>query len=431
MSFTVFYAWESDCPNETNRSLIKEAAEEAIATINADATIEDGPLLDHDTKGTPGFPDIPNTILEKIDRCGIFLADLSFVGATPANEAARKPKLMPNSNVLIELGYAMKTVGSERIICVMNTAFGPPDELPFDLRHRPPVQYCLRPGDEGLALAKKDLAEELKTAIRAITASGALGKDGGASGIIERGLTRARQEMAEFEQRVKSGKFQRMSPSLSVLAMSLIPAKPLERHLDFSAMGGVVRQHTVVGNWEFGGDAMTSAQLRYDNTPKVACEITNQGTVHIADSVRFWIHLDNRGDNEELRQGVKAVISSVDFEGEIINVLLSFGILMDKVAVPLPWVVSLGALNVRGFKLVAVTHYPHVPPLGGRILAKDDVILPSIVIDNRDQISGIRPLAITMRPAFDYFWREFGYERSYNYDDHGIWGRLGPFAATP
>ncbi len=421
MSFTVFYAWQSDCPNKTNRSLIKEAAEKAIAAINADAAIEDRPVLDHDTKDTPGIPDISNTIFQKIDQCGVFLADLSFVGNSPAREAGGKPKLMPNSNVMIELGYAMKSVGPERIICVMNTAFGPPEELPFDLRHRRhPVQFCLKPEDEGGTAITKALAKELMTAIQAIIANGALEKEDGAPGILEKARAKANEEMTEFTRQIKSGKYHGMSPSSSALAISIIPAQALEPPLDFSAIGNKVLQSPGFGNWDFGGNAMTFCQ-RNGKAVESACEITDQGIVHLAD-VHFWTYLDSiREKGEKMKQfatrGIKGLISSLAFEKKILNRLLSYGAIMGNVGVPLPWVISVGALNVRDFTVYFWNAYDEV----SRKLPKEDFLLPSTVVHNHDQMAAIAPLGKIFKPAFDYFYREFGIEKSPNYDESGNW----------
>jgi hypothetical protein len=40
----------------------------------------------------------------------------------------------PNPNVLLELGYARSALGQNRIALVMNTAFGGPEKLRFDLK---------------------------------------------------------------------------------------------------------------------------------------------------------------------------------------------------------------------------------------------------------------------------------------------------------
>jgi hypothetical protein len=135
MDFTIFYAWQSDRDQKTHRFLIRDAANEAIKRIGRDGSIDDSPRLDHDTQDVPGTPEIANSIYKKIQDSGVFLADLTFVGTTGPIESRKK--LLPNPNVLLELGYAARSIGWERIVCVMNTAFGPPEELIFD-RHSSP-----------------------------------------------------------------------------------------------------------------------------------------------------------------------------------------------------------------------------------------------------------------------------------------------------
>jgi len=131
MDFTIFYAWQSDRIQKAHRYLIRAAASEAVKRIGKDADIEDSPRLDHDTQDVSGTPEIAGTIYRKIEDSSVFLADLTFVGST---DLEGHKKLLPNPNVTLELGYAARSVGWERIICVMNTAFGPAEELIFDLR---------------------------------------------------------------------------------------------------------------------------------------------------------------------------------------------------------------------------------------------------------------------------------------------------------
>jgi hypothetical protein len=53
-------------------------------------------------------------------------------------------KKVSNPNVLIELGYAARSIGWERTILVLNTESGEADALPFDvLQHRWPIEYRL------------------------------------------------------------------------------------------------------------------------------------------------------------------------------------------------------------------------------------------------------------------------------------------------
>ncbi|NVK20872.1 MAG: hypothetical protein HWE30_19515 [Methylocystaceae bacterium] len=145
MADTIFYCWQSDTLEKNNRFLISEALRQAITNLNDqleyDETIGEDTLpidIDHDTRGELGSVPILDTIKKKIDKCKIFVADLTVVGKTPAGK-----KLM-NSNVMIEYGYAVHAITTQRMMNVMNTAYGSHADLPFDMKHLSgPVTYCL------------------------------------------------------------------------------------------------------------------------------------------------------------------------------------------------------------------------------------------------------------------------------------------------
>jgi len=150
MPFTVFYSWQSDLPNKVNRNFIEDALEKAIKKIGADIEVQEALRdedieIDKDTKGVPGSPPIVDVIFNKISNCSIFVPDLTFVGQS---ENGRQ---LPNPNVLIEYGWALKELSHSRIIPLMNTAFGQPttETMPFDMRHlRFPITYHLPEGVE-------------------------------------------------------------------------------------------------------------------------------------------------------------------------------------------------------------------------------------------------------------------------------------------
>jgi hypothetical protein len=126
--------------------------------------------VDSDTQGVAGQPPIVETILKKIDTAKVFVADMTFV----AQRSDGRPS--PNPNVLIEYGWAMKGLTYQRIICVMNTAYGKPshETLPFDLQHvRWPLTYEFHEGttQEVRAEQRKALTNKLIGAIRACLAS--------------------------------------------------------------------------------------------------------------------------------------------------------------------------------------------------------------------------------------------------------------------
>lgn len=164
----VFYAWQNDAPSKHNRYLIRDALQKAIAALKSDLEVQEAPELDHDTKDVPGTPNIAETIAEKIRSCTTFVADLSFVGSTGRAEGEGYPKKLPNPNVLIELGLAAASVGWKRIVLVMNTTFGPPEALPFDLRHRSfPIQYEVS-SDEEVAKARSELVKKLAPRLKEV-----------------------------------------------------------------------------------------------------------------------------------------------------------------------------------------------------------------------------------------------------------------------
>jgi hypothetical protein len=162
--YRVFYSWQSDLPNAANRSFIEKALEDAAKDIRADESVKIEPVIDRDTVGVPGSPDIANTIFAKIEQAQVFACDVSI---TNQGEKSRKT---PNPNVLIELGYALKTLSSDRILMIMNTAFGPPEQLPFDLSKKRVVTYNMPDECKDRATERKALTSKLQAALRTIFA---------------------------------------------------------------------------------------------------------------------------------------------------------------------------------------------------------------------------------------------------------------------
>ena len=162
MKKTVFYSWQSDLPNPTNRGFILEALKLAAEAICGDISIDVEPVIDRDTTDVAGSPEIAGTIFQKIDRSDVFVPDVSLI--TPKGSG----KHSPNPNVLVELGFAAKARGWERIVMVMNTAFGKPKDLPFDLKNRRVLVYELAEGAESKAEKRRMLAHRLEDAIRTV-----------------------------------------------------------------------------------------------------------------------------------------------------------------------------------------------------------------------------------------------------------------------
>ena len=163
MKCTVFYSWQSDHPNSINRGFIQDALEKAATEIRKDGSIQVEPVIDRDTIGVPGSPEIAATIFAKIDKSQVFVCDVTIC------KFRRVCRKAPNPNVLIELGYAIRSMGPDRILMVMNTAFGGPELLPFDLRNKRVIVYNACQEDIEKAPERKLLQAKLREALTTVT----------------------------------------------------------------------------------------------------------------------------------------------------------------------------------------------------------------------------------------------------------------------
>ncbi len=170
MTHHIFFSWQSDTPAKVGRNLIERSLERAIGKLRADADVDPADrdmAVDRDTRDVPGLPPILETILGKIDGAAVFVSDLTYVAQREGGGRT------PNPNVCIEHGYALKALSWRRLIAVMNTAFGHPDqhELPFDLRHaRRPIMFECAPDADAdtRRRAREELTAGFVQALRSI-----------------------------------------------------------------------------------------------------------------------------------------------------------------------------------------------------------------------------------------------------------------------
>lgn len=160
-TINVFYSWQTDLPNNTNRSFIEQALQLAAKDIIADVDAEIHPVIDRDTAGVPGSPDIRQTIFSKIEASEVFVADVSIIGQP-------RDRFVCNPNVLVELGYALKTLGHSRVLLLHNDAFGRVEDLPFDLRGRRVITYAAEETQPDKSVERRRVAAILGKAIREI-----------------------------------------------------------------------------------------------------------------------------------------------------------------------------------------------------------------------------------------------------------------------
>lgn len=134
----VFFSWQKTRPSSEHWSLIESGLEKAAVDVGRQLDLE--VEITRDSQGVPGAPLIFDEIKAKLDRCDVAVFDLTNVGKL-VNERA-----CPNPNVLVELGYALHRLPTERIVLVMNTEYGGVDTLPFDIQKSRVVAYQLEPG---------------------------------------------------------------------------------------------------------------------------------------------------------------------------------------------------------------------------------------------------------------------------------------------
>jgi hypothetical protein len=162
MAHTIFFAWQLDTPSDQNKTFIWKALERAATAVDSTACVEPSPRPESDTGGVAGSPNIIETIFNRIRNCAMFVADMTFTSRTDSG------KLCPNPNVLIELGYAARSIGWESTILVMNERCGAAKNLPFDiLQHRWPIEYRMT---EHTSVGEKRF-DKLSDALQAAIAS--------------------------------------------------------------------------------------------------------------------------------------------------------------------------------------------------------------------------------------------------------------------
>lgn len=172
--FSIFYSWQSDLPGNITRNFIRSCIDRAIGVAYDIDAIE--AERDESTLGLTGSPDIVASIFSKIDDCDMFVADLSLC----FTEDKQGIKHSPNPNVLLELGYAVKVLGWERVICLINTEFG--EEYPFDLAHNRITPFSIN--EDNKSDEKKRITKIIADNISALQNEHPKAKNGMASFVI-------------------------------------------------------------------------------------------------------------------------------------------------------------------------------------------------------------------------------------------------------
>ncbi|HVA46700.1 MAG TPA: hypothetical protein VNH11_10085 [Pirellulales bacterium] len=420
MEVEVFYAWQSDRPERVNRYLIRDAAAAACERITKDNSGGFVVSLDSDTQGVGGMCDIPQTILDKIDRCQVFLPDLTFVGAT---QDTSEPQLISNPNVLFELGYAVRSKGFGRVLAVMNEFYGGPKDQMFDVKRRWAIRYSLAEGSDKKTIkaAQQTLSSDMENGLRTIIA-GIKPETG-----QPQQADRFESIRTRFETSVREGKFHDIGPGSSVLAICVAPTVPLaltsQNLATLSAppptgsfVGGwnpKTRARSTVASSKYGGDhgeppaTFAISELRADGTIVAA----NNNILDSATAVAWRRAIDK--STAVLNEG--RYMGPSTFERVVINAVSQFAQLIGKVAAGEPLNVAVSLLHVKGYCLWASAG------VASDVCLDDDIRPDSILNLDASALQDTQTCAALLRPMFDFIWQEFGFEGSSNYDHSGKW----------
>jgi hypothetical protein len=170
----IFWSWQSDTPGKIGRFLVRDVLKDAVEQLKQAPEIEDAVReqlhVDHDIENVAGSPDIARTILRKIEESQVFVADVTIVGEVLRDGTTDDHnKTLINSNVAIELGYALRALSDENLLLVFNEHYGSHADLPFDLRHKGgAITFDLAPDAERTTIEeqKKKLKGHFVRALR-------------------------------------------------------------------------------------------------------------------------------------------------------------------------------------------------------------------------------------------------------------------------
>lgn len=140
--YVFFFSWQMDSPKCENYSYLNNVLSESAKELSK--KLEKEIVISTDSRDEDGGDSIDVAVLRKISLCDYFVADITSVRDIEIkNEEGKviKKKLIPNPNVMYELGYAVSTLGWNRVILIWNDKYGNKDFAPFDIRNHISLSY--------------------------------------------------------------------------------------------------------------------------------------------------------------------------------------------------------------------------------------------------------------------------------------------------
>ncbi|PWJ70531.1 putative nucleotide-binding protein with TIR-like domain [Ruminococcaceae bacterium R-25] len=156
----VFFSWASEHQDSKEFILkVLDRLKQLMLSYDIDVEIQES------TSNQVGFVKIEDVVLNRIELCDFFFADL-----TPTDNA---DKPIVNSNVCFELGYMIGQHGVDRVfgMCNQDKLKNPSTDLPFDFSHNRVFRISIS-GNEEMKIEK--YANEIKEIILSFKEDGNL-----------------------------------------------------------------------------------------------------------------------------------------------------------------------------------------------------------------------------------------------------------------
>ena len=403
MEVTIFYAWQSDRPGKVNHHLIREAADAACARITEDDSNDWRVLLDSDTQGEAGMCDIPNTILQKIQKCDIFLADLTLIG-TAAEDATKQ---FPNPNVVFELGYAARQLGFEAMVGVVNEAYGKVEGQVFDIKRRASLRYTAAEPDSTAVRKKateqlsKLLEKVLRTTIETVIEPRRIEADVASN-------EKDGEAQKEFVGRVLSGNFHGFKILPAVLtSIQFRWPKKLEYEPAFKA----VRAYFGVSPAVDADAIVWSGTHRVTELRRDGQLIHAYGGDYMSMKRQFALNRQAGGVVEQPK-----VLFAVTVQRNIVHSVQNHCRFLAQLQVNPPWQVGVSLVGAKGFSLISQSGEESPRSYGG-----DELLLPEVRVSAAKEVEDIPGTASVLRGSLYRLCRHFGWEHNFCYTNNGGW----------
>lgn len=137
--YRIFYSWQSD--NSEAKDIVGRALNNVVKKLKTERIslkIEQG-------GGGCGFISIEESVRIKIRRSDIFVGDV-----TPVGNVKRRKKLLPNANVMYEMGLATECMAPERVLAVAMDGDWKIENMPFDFNHNTMLKFDKEKGEQSL-----------------------------------------------------------------------------------------------------------------------------------------------------------------------------------------------------------------------------------------------------------------------------------------